>query len=42
MPPDWDLDGDDDDGYSILTDLGQFGTVMFEIVTGQCCKFDLI
>ncbi|KIW36770.1 uncharacterized protein PV06_11059 [Exophiala oligosperma] len=42
MPLDWDLDGDDDDGYSILTDLGQFGAVMFEIVTGQGCKFDLM
>jgi serine/threonine protein kinase len=42
MPLDWDLDGDDDDGYSILTDIGQFGAVMFEIVTGQNCKFDLM
>jgi serine/threonine protein kinase len=42
MPLDWDLKGDDEDGYSILTDIGQFGTVMFEIVTGQNCKFDLM
>ena len=30
---DWHLEGDDEDGYSILTDIGQFGTVTFEIVT---------
>lgn len=41
MPLDWDLDGSDDLGFSIMTDIGQFGAVMFEIVTGQTCKFDL-
>ncbi|KAK2812763.1 hypothetical protein FQN50_001092 [Emmonsiellopsis sp. PD_5] len=41
MPLDWDLNGTDDLGFSILTDIGQFGAVMFEIVTGQKCKFDL-
>ncbi|OAL40481.1 hypothetical protein AYO20_00217 [Fonsecaea nubica] len=40
MPLHWDLQGDDGDGYSILTDIGQFGAIMFEIVTGQRCKFD--
>ncbi|OAG43174.1 hypothetical protein AYO21_02460 [Fonsecaea monophora] len=40
MPLHWDLQGDDGDGYSILTDIGQFGVIMFEIVTGQRCKFD--
>lgn len=42
MPLDWSLDGPDDLGCSILTDIGQFGAVMFEIVTGQSCKFDII
>ncbi|KAF7511161.1 hypothetical protein GJ744_005058 [Endocarpon pusillum] len=42
MPRDWNLDGSDDLGYSILTDIGQFGAVMFEIVTGQSCKFDIM
>ncbi|KKZ61923.1 hypothetical protein EMCG_00485 [[Emmonsia] crescens] len=41
MPLDWDLNGSDDLGFSIMTDIGQFGAVMFEIVTGQACKFDL-
>ncbi|KAK2806104.1 hypothetical protein FQN51_008057 [Onygenales sp. PD_10] len=41
MPLDWDLNGSDDVGFSIMTDIGQFGAVMFEIVTGQRCKFDL-
>ncbi|EXJ88300.1 hypothetical protein A1O1_05230 [Capronia coronata CBS 617.96] len=42
MPLEWNLQGDDGDGYSILTDLGQFGAVKFEIVTGQSCKFGLM
>ena len=42
MPLDWDLDGPDDLGYSILTDIGQFGAVMFEIVTSESCKFDIM
>ncbi|PGH12223.1 hypothetical protein AJ79_04403 [Helicocarpus griseus UAMH5409] len=41
MPPDWDLNGSDDLGFSIMTDIGQFGAVMFEIVTGQKYKFNL-
>lgn len=41
MPLDWNLDGPDDMGYSISTDIGQFGAVMFEIVTGESCKFDI-
>lgn len=31
----------DDSGYSIYTDIGQLGSVMFEVVTGTPCKFDL-
>lgn len=42
IPLDWDLCGGDDLGYSILTDIGQFGAVMFEIVAGHRCEFDII
>jgi hypothetical protein len=31
----------DDAGYSIYTDIGQLGAVMYEAVTGQPCEFDL-
>ncbi|KAG5294791.1 serine/threonine protein kinase [Histoplasma ohiense] len=32
----------DDNGYSIQTDIGQLGAVMYEVVTGgQRCQFDL-
>jgi len=31
----------DEYGYSIFTDIGQFGKVMYEIVYGQRCSFDL-
>lgn len=41
MPLDWDLDGCDDVGFSILTDIGQFGAAMFEMITGQRCAFDI-
>lgn len=41
MPLDWNLDGSDDLGSSILTDIGQFGSAMFTMVTGQNCKSDV-
>ncbi|KAK5284785.1 hypothetical protein LTS03_008709 [Exophiala xenobiotica] len=41
MPLDWDLDGTDDLGFSVLTDIGQFGAAMYEVITGLRCKFDL-
>lgn len=41
MPLDWDLDGTDDLGFSVLTDIGQFAAVMYEVITGLKCKFDL-
>lgn len=41
MPLDWDLSGTDDLGFSVLTDIGQFGAVMYEIITGLKCRFDL-
>lgn len=30
-----------DSGYSIFTDIGQLGAVMYEVVTGKACEFDL-
>ncbi|KIW39695.1 uncharacterized protein PV06_08285 [Exophiala oligosperma] len=41
MHPEWDLKGCYKYGFSILTDIGQFGAVMFEITTGQRCSFDI-
>ena len=41
MPLDWDLDGCDNCGFSILTDIGQFGAVMFELIMGRRCAFDI-
>ncbi|EXJ86351.1 serine/threonine protein kinase [Capronia epimyces CBS 606.96] len=40
MPLDWNLEGTDSLGYSILSDIGQLGAVMFQIVTGQTGRFD--
>jgi serine/threonine protein kinase len=31
----------DDAGYSIYTDIGQLGAVMYEVITGKPCDFDL-
>ena len=42
MPLDWNLSGFDVFGYLIMTDIGQFGAMMFELITGQRCKFDLL
>ncbi|EHY59562.1 hypothetical protein HRR83_001161 [Exophiala dermatitidis] len=42
MPLDWDLNGPDEDGYSIQTDLEQLGSVMYEVVTGQSGKLDVM
>ncbi|KIW39594.1 uncharacterized protein PV06_08193 [Exophiala oligosperma] len=41
MPLEWDLHGTDDFGYSILIDIGQFGAVMYQVITGKKCKFEL-
>lgn len=41
MPLDWGQDGCDANGFSIWTDIGQFGAVMFDIITGQRCVFDI-
>ena len=30
----------DDNGYSVRTDVGQLGAVMYEVVTRQRCGFD--
>ncbi|OAP55654.1 hypothetical protein AYL99_09806 [Fonsecaea erecta] len=42
MPLDWDLEGSDKYGYSISSDLGQFGAVMYEVITGRKCAYDLV
>lgn len=41
MPLDWDLEGCDTGGYSIQTDIGQFGAAMFYLITRQHCAFDI-
>jgi len=38
---DLDMQTADDNGYSIYTDIGQIGAVMYEVITGQKCDFDL-
>ncbi|KAL4910273.1 hypothetical protein BDW74DRAFT_173729 [Aspergillus multicolor] len=41
MPPGADMETDDDNGYSIHTDIGQLGKVIYEVVSGKDCAFDL-
>lgn len=41
MPLEWDMKDPNEDGESVMTDIGHFGVVMFNIITGQHCKFDL-
>jgi hypothetical protein len=41
MSLDWDFSGSDELGFSTMTDIGKIGAVMFHIVTGQECKFDI-
>jgi serine/threonine protein kinase len=41
MPLDWNMDGVVELGYSVPTDIGAFGAVVFEIVTGAHCTFNL-
>ena len=36
-----DMQNVEDNGYSIYTDIGQFGAVMYEVFTGRKCDFDL-
>lgn len=42
MPLDWNMKEPNEDGESASTDIGNFGAVMFEIITGQHCKLDLL
>lgn len=42
MPLDWDMQEPDEYGKSASTDVGNFGAVMFEIITGKHRKFDLM
>lgn len=42
LPFDSTMETVDDNGYSIQTDIGELGAVMYEVVTGgQKCRFDL-
>lgn len=42
LPLDADMETIDDNGFSIQTDIGQLGAVIYEVVTGgQQCQFDL-
>ncbi|EHY60522.1 hypothetical protein HRR83_000278 [Exophiala dermatitidis] len=41
MEPECDMRQIDDNGYSIYTDMGQLAAVMYEIITGEKCDFDL-
>ena len=38
---DCDMQEADGNGYSIYTDIGQLGAVMYEVTTGEKCVFDL-
>ncbi|EGC44025.1 conserved hypothetical protein [Histoplasma capsulatum var. duboisii H88] len=41
LPLGSDMERADDHGYSIYTDIGQLGAVIYEVITGQHCEFDL-
>lgn len=41
LPLSTDMQTAEDGGFSIYTDIGQFGAVLYEIITGQLCEFDL-
>lgn len=41
MPIDLDMQTAEDSGYSIFTDMGQLGAVMYEVITQKPCEFDL-
>lgn len=39
LPLDTNIKAADDNGYSTQTDIGLLGAVIYEIVTGERCKF---
>ncbi|KNG83356.1 hypothetical protein ANOM_009040 [Aspergillus nomiae NRRL 13137] len=41
MPLDTCMETADSGGYSLQTDIGQLGVVMFEVVVGEKCEFDI-
>jgi serine/threonine protein kinase len=41
MPQNTDMETADDNGYSIQTDIGQLGKVIYEVVSGEHCEFEL-
>ncbi|EXJ82317.1 serine/threonine protein kinase [Capronia epimyces CBS 606.96] len=42
MPLTWDMSTPNLDGEGVATDIGQFGAVMFEVITGHHCTFDMM
>ncbi len=42
LPLEWDMEEPDELGQSVSTDIGQSGAVMFEILVGQHCSFNLL
>lgn len=41
LPLGTNMQNTDDAGYSIYTDIGQLGAVMYGVITGKPCDFDL-
>ncbi|PKY09321.1 hypothetical protein P168DRAFT_315332 [Aspergillus campestris IBT 28561] len=41
LPLDTCMETADDGGYSVQTDIGQLGAVMYEVIVGDKCKFDI-
>lgn len=42
MNPNWNGSDPDDLGYSVQSDLAEFAAVLFELVTGRRCSFELL
>ncbi len=41
MPPGTDMETDDDNRYSIQTNISQLGRVIYKVITGKDCGFNL-
>ncbi|EEP82290.1 predicted protein [Uncinocarpus reesii 1704] len=41
LPLDACMETADDGGYTVRTDIGQLGAVMYEVLTKQRCEFDI-
>jgi hypothetical protein len=42
MPLNTDMQAADKNGFSIYSDIGQLGAVVYEVATGELYKFDLL